>query len=920
MQNIRRRAAFTITALFLVSIVSPVTTAQTDSNTEYYYGVEYDWASLDLDIENFTGININEILSEVMGAADDADFNLDLAQVNTGSSNVYVHYTEDMTTQTIQDKYGNDVQVWSRSNDVTLRHGTLATAVIMTDWGEQTFGQDPTSFDIDIQGDLEQVLTVDMLYTEYLTDQSQLIGADLDFAMNVELDAHLSIDIALEGGGEELPVDFDASIGFGYEIQGAESEWRLGEPSTLYVDFSSGDNIKWNCDEERYIDEWEWDDTINMNDDCGEVEGDYSATVGYDFSVSGIPTEDLGLDEGQFDLSVSDTLSNTGDFTFEFLDGIDFYLGESLSVDLGNGEMTSVQVCESCAPGQSLMFAMMGSTLLGATEDFGETIADDLEESFMEEDGLFGTIIDMWDIDESGNDYYHEEYNQYWTCDNGDEIYHWEYDNGWEDCSDGSDEPGLSVNVYSWSEEANVNVQYEFEDSLGDGYAFECADGEIIDFSYANDGYEDCSDGSDEPNDSSSVFMCEDGSEISLSLVNDEEADCEYGADEGIMMFTLVVTTYLDGAPIYSTVEVHCHGDYAYYIVDCDESIYGDYISMYDSIDLSTMTIGHGAHEMCVSVALTGENVQASNDNAPCNEMWIGAKVGSLYVYNDDMTMYYDMNLWNSPPEDTTQILLVNVYDEEGEFVEEMSWDIESGTYYLDGEFIAPAEGEYCFEASVLDDDGNAYQSLYACEMAETQPEPSDRLMTIGEAFGDSGLFAVLESFAENLEDRLGDVVADEFPYHDGMWAPMWSTEHATIVGVGVYVADANDEWYILAGPETQGYSDDAPAQLSIRYITGVEAMTAQQVMAESNEISEIVDVENYDLDLLAEALEQAGVDTSNLNLDNGNIGDSTTDDQTQDDAEEAADAAGLPFISPLSVLCMLGLAFIVGRRAENEE
>ena len=96
--------------------------------------------------------------------------------------------------------------------------------------------------------------------------------------------------------------------------------------------------------------------------------------------------------------------------------------------------------------------------------------------------------------------------------------------------------------------------------------------------------------------------------------------------------------------------------------------------------------------------------------------------------------------------------------------------------------------------------------------------------------------------------------------------------------------------------------------------------MTAQQVMAESNEISEIVDVENYDLDLLAEALEQAGVDTSNLNLDNGNIGDSTTDDQTQDDAEEAADAAGLPFISPLSVLCMLGLAFIVGRRAENEE
>ncbi|MDG1536682.1 MAG: low-density lipoprotein receptor class A repeat-containing protein, partial [Candidatus Thalassarchaeaceae archaeon] len=62
-------------------------------------------------------------------------------------------------------------------------------------------------------------------------------------------------------------------------------------------------------------------------------------------------------------------------------------------------------------------------------------------------------------------------------CDNGEPIDDdGEYDNGWEECEDGSDEPGQG-------EETSE---------------FECMDGTVIPFSWVNDWEEDCPDGSDE--------------------------------------------------------------------------------------------------------------------------------------------------------------------------------------------------------------------------------------------------------------------------------------------------------------------------------------------------------------------------------------------------------------------------------------
>jgi hypothetical protein len=206
---------------------------------------------------------------------------------------------------------------------------------------------------------------------------------------------------------------------------------------------------------------------------------------------------------------------------------------------------------------------------------------------------------------------------------------------------------------------------------------------------------------------------------------------------------------------------------------------------------------------------------------------------------------------------------------------------------------------------------------------------PSERLETIVTALRKSKLKNVLMGFGENLEDTLRtfeqDTETPEFPYVDGMWAPLWSSEHATIVGVAVYGYDEDDNGYVIAGPETTRYSTDLPMVFaSIRYVTGVPAQEAQEQMAEFDDLEDIVDVENHDLSELAADLEEAGADTSDLGLGDGTDSSGETTDDSDDGeqtAEDIAEDAGLlPFTSPLTVMALIGLAALAGhRRHENE-
>ena len=581
--------------VILVAVTTPVTSvsaAPPTEEAEFYYGVEYDWNSVNPDIENFTGLDLPEFFAEIMGAADDAGFELIIGQINTGSSNVYVHYTEDVTPRTIQDINGQDVDVWSRTTDVTLRHGGLVDGVFMTEWSEtkETFGSQETKIDIDASTSIQNMLNVDMVFTEYLNNDYDLVGADMEFSMETQLATGLSIDALFKGDGESLPIDFDFGMSYGYSITDSTSQWRLQQPDSVYKDISENENYYWHCP------------------DCGTLTGDYDGSIDYSVELTGIPTEEFGLDQGEFDIEISDEITKSNksyDATMEA--EFEYVSGNEMTVDLGNGDglTTTVQTCETCPPGNPVMFMMMGNVIAGASQAFAEEIVDEFSEN------LSGDLTNIFGLgEEDGND-------------------------------------------------------------------------------------------------------------------TEEESD-----------------------------------------------------------------------------------------------------------------------------------------------------------------------------------------------------EPSEKIMEIVEAIIDSNLGEVMEDFGENLNSRMETIEPlEEFPYTDGMWAPMWSNQYAAVVGVGVYVMDDNGA-YTMAGPETSGYSSsNLPATMSIRYLTGTDANTAAEDMEDADELSDIVDVNQHDLSQITQDLEDAGIDTSGLDIETPNLNIDNDEDSNQEtEAEEKINADGLlPFVSPFAVLVVIALAGVVFGNRKNE-
>jgi hypothetical protein len=1086
----RRTPPALLVTLLLLTALSPLATvqAQPAQASEYYYGVEYDWSSLDNDLQNVTGLDIQALFTEIMADATAAGFNLDLGQLTTGATNVYVHQTEDISPQTIQNLDGDDVEVWSRSSDVTLRHGLLSNAVILTDWeDEPTFGSQPASFDIDVIAEAENVLTVDIIYTEYLNDAYELVGADMVVDMTVGNDQNLAVDIVLAGGGEELTVDFDTGINFEYSIS-SDAVWRMGTNSPIYIEAAENAYTSWECVEDAMdAGVEEWGDEAYVYDDCGMVDGTYTGSADYEVYLTGLPTEEIGLDAGLLDITLSDAFQNAGDYNEPAeLGWVQFSMdtSEPLEVDLGDGTTIEALACDSCPPGNPVMFSMLGNVLAYASMSFGEAVAEDFEAQL---DESLSDFFSAWADDLAGgnsvdDNWDNSEYE--WICDNGEVIDIWSVNDGWEDCMDGSDEMDFYLQT-THAEDDDGNPVYAFYGDLNPAAIgmdeaeevwFACDDGELVPWSYVNDdypdcddesdeavygeettmmdcadesgtvylswvndgeedcmdgsdesqydettgeetsmftcadgsdtfilswvndGYEDCDDGSDESQyEESSVYTCDDESEIPFSWVNDGEADCADGSDEvaenevaddwftcsdwstsipwqwvndgeadcdddsdeydatnptdfycdaddATISFEAVNDGMDDcsdgadeGSAFYMMLSVWMYDDETNMVMNADDimvcsdwscDVYyspGDSMYVNTGVPLST-SMGYGAYEQCIGAELHDAMGNVLVDMDMCETGWNGPQINSMDLWfdNNEGEIYANAGYWDGDYYDITMDAVL--HDADGVEVWSDSVAFDGYDVTLMETYDVADYGEYCLTVTLTEDgESLPFETQVMCEDATEEPEPSERLATIAEAFADSSLESVLTAFGENLEETFSDVAeneAPEFPYVDGMWAPLWSTEHATIVGVGVYAWDEDDNGYVIAGPETTGYSNDLPMVFaSINYITGVSAQEAQTAMVDFDSLEDIVDVENHDLSALADALEAAGVDTSTIDLPD------TTDDTTGGDdpaptAEDVAEDAGLlPFMSPFALVAMIGLAvaFAQARRETDE-
>lgn len=607
--------AILIAFLLCLSTVPMTVSAQASSiQNEVAYGIEYDWSNLDDDFDSLTGINLNEILSRTMLAATDAGLTLTVAQLSTGSSNIYVESAEDRTATTIEID-DESHSVWTRATDVTIRHAVLFDSALVTEWIDSS-GSDPTGFDGYLSVDSENAVAVDVNMIEYLDDDYNLYGIDMDFSLASEVSVEYQMDAGLEGAGEEFDFALTFGTGFDLNVPEATAEWRLGEKAPFFPVVSTYEDVEIECADDAAL--TTSGSEADLKIECGTLEGDYSVSTGFTFDLSDIPTENFGMDAGLLDISISDEISSTGGWDTDMEDFLEADDGDDESDDHhdesdehhhhGDGDYhhdhddgsdghthdaadrhhdhddddsddddsendgyggdpdASIIIAEGgspvdvvscdCGTANPLMFLMLAAMLTNIGEAFAEDAAEELGDTFEDEfsEAVEGIGEALGGSEEDDDD--DDDYSPWFACTNGMDIEEWRQDDSNNDCGD-------------WSDETEYDTFYpcdDFETSMEGVQLYE-----------VNNGMDDCSDLSDENVlwlqhvglDIQTMYECADGSrDVSEWSIGNGWDECDDGSDEWPLAEETLTSTvtmnvgsngYADRDPDDTGTDAYCY-------------------------------------------------------------------------------------------------------------------------------------------------------------------------------------------------------------------------------------------------------------------------------------------------------------------------------------------------------------------------
>ena len=426
------------------------------------FGIEYDYSNINTDIESMIGLDLTEIFQEVMAAGDDAGIDLLIGRVTTGTTTiVFEQYDGDMVTLDVD---GTPTDFSTKITELTVRHGVLDDFAVNAEWDDSYAG-----IELTIGYDAEQLFNADVLYTEYFDANMGLHGMDMEMDNDAMIEYSVGISGELSGDGESLPFDVELKIGTSYEINNGLLEVRMDEPSPVYnemVNLQPGEELGWDCgSDETYVDSWSGG--VEIGDVCSEHNIHYETATSVVFELTGIPTEELGLPAGDFDISITDSVTDLYDGEVElfFMGGAMQLLDEpSQMITIDDGSTLEVhQAYASPTPlAFPAMWAMMWANSVVGSGDY-PTIVDALMGNANFEE-IFGDFADEIEGELEGGD--DDEY--YFTCANLNEIPEDYLQDGYDDCGDNSDEE------------------------------FFCNNGDEIPPSWVNDGEEDCQNGEDE--------------------------------------------------------------------------------------------------------------------------------------------------------------------------------------------------------------------------------------------------------------------------------------------------------------------------------------------------------------------------------------------------------------------------------------
>ena len=487
----KRTIALLFACLMIVTTI-PANVAAQDSDS-IAFGIEYDYSNLNADVESMIGLDLTEVFQEVMAAGDDAGIDLLIGRVTTGTTTiVFEQYDGDTATLDVD---GTQTDFATKITKLTVRHGVLDDFAVNAEWDDSYAG-----IELTVGYDAEQLFNADVLYTEYFDDNMDLHGMDMEMDIDAMIEYSVGISGELSGDGEALPFDVELKVGVSYEINNGLIEVRMDEPSPLYnqmVGLQPGEELYWSCGDDSDTPSVDNDDgEIHVNDLCSQNNIHYDTATSVVFELTGIPTEEFGLPAGDFDISITDDVTDTYDGEVEifFMGGAMELLDEpSQMITIDDGSTLEVhQAYASPTPlAFPAMWAMMwANSVVGSGDyptivdalmgnaDFEEIfgdIADDIEDGFDgEDDESYFVCANLYEIP---RDYVGDGYDdcgdnsdeEFWCTDddgNSWDVGPWSVNNGWDDCPNGEDETmGPQYDIYIDMMDASED-EMEFEYSV----------------------------------------------------------------------------------------------------------------------------------------------------------------------------------------------------------------------------------------------------------------------------------------------------------------------------------------------------------------------------------------------------------------------------------------------------------------------
>jgi len=452
----RKALAALLTALMIVTTL-PANVAA-DEPEPIAWGIEYDYSNMNTDIASMIGIDLQEVFQEVMAAGDDSGLDLLIGSVTSGSTTiVFEQYDGPLTTLDVD---GTPTDFSTKMTELTVRHGLLDDFAVHSEWSDSYGG-----IDLTIGYDAEQLFNADVLYTEYFDSEMGLHGMDMEMEIEAMIEYNVGVTGEISGDGETLPFDIDFTIRTSFDINNGLLEVRMDEASPLYNEMANlqpGQTLTWECgSDDSYVDSGS--EEVSIGDVCSDNSIHYETETSVLFELEGIPTEEVGLPAGDFDFSISDTVTDMYDGEVElfFMGGAMELLDEPtqmITIDDGS----TIEVHQAFASPTPIafpaMWAMMWANSVVGSGDYPGIVDALLSDENFEE--IFGGWVD--DLGEGEDD------EDYFVCANLNEIPYEYVEDGYDDCGDNSDEE------------------------------FVCDDGDVIPGGWVNDGWEDCTNGEDE--------------------------------------------------------------------------------------------------------------------------------------------------------------------------------------------------------------------------------------------------------------------------------------------------------------------------------------------------------------------------------------------------------------------------------------